>query len=347
MPDVKYVSEYTHPYGMNYVKIEAVSLVTGLSGTGSDPPPTPQRAALLDEMKRRDVAEPQRGARVRQHVDGAGPRVLATRHSGRRSIRRRSPRSDSERNHEPPQRLAALDATDRNGRARPSGSTKATCWASPKGRCWSIRRPIRRTDPALATRGRILGGGVATKSRPLGLVHQPRARIGPHQPGYCPLDQPSVLHVRRWPQARRGHAQDGRIHRYRDPPALQGQRRPLHASAAKHRDQRVADCAAGPADVPGAAIGRPADQRQTRRMRLEAIGDDQAKEILKHGIGSNDLEVRFYAAEALAYLDETAGRKRAGRRGPRRTGVPRQRAWPPSARWTMSRRTMRSARCSK
>src|SRR4051812_9534630 len=58
MPDVKYVSEYTHPYGMNYLKLEAVSLVTGLNGTGSDPPPTPQRAALLEEMKRREVANP-------------------------------------------------------------------------------------------------------------------------------------------------------------------------------------------------------------------------------------------------------------------------------------------------
>ncbi len=58
MPDVKYVSDYTHPYGMEYVKVEAVSLVTGLAGTGSDPPPTPQRAALLDEMKRHDVANP-------------------------------------------------------------------------------------------------------------------------------------------------------------------------------------------------------------------------------------------------------------------------------------------------
>ena len=37
MPEVKYVSAYTHPYGMNYVKVEAVSLVTGLAGTGSDP----------------------------------------------------------------------------------------------------------------------------------------------------------------------------------------------------------------------------------------------------------------------------------------------------------------------
>src|SRR5262245_34469824 len=60
MPDVKYVSAYTHPFGMNYVKLEAVSLVTGLNGTGSDPPPTQQRAALLAEMNRREVDEPNR-----------------------------------------------------------------------------------------------------------------------------------------------------------------------------------------------------------------------------------------------------------------------------------------------
>src|SRR3954471_1295323 len=58
MPDVKYVSDNTHPFGMNYVKIEGISLVTGLAGTGSDPPPTPQRATLLEEMKRREVANP-------------------------------------------------------------------------------------------------------------------------------------------------------------------------------------------------------------------------------------------------------------------------------------------------
>jgi DNA-directed RNA polymerase subunit F len=41
-------------------------------------------------------------------------------------------------------------------------------------------------------------------------------------------------------------------------------------------------------------------------MRLEAIGNDEAKEILKQGVKANDPEVRFYAAEALAYLDATA-----------------------------------------
>ncbi len=71
MPDVKYVSAYTHPYGMNYVKVEAVSLVTGLAGTGSDPPPTPQRALLLDEMKTPRSGESERDPRVHQHLDGA------------------------------------------------------------------------------------------------------------------------------------------------------------------------------------------------------------------------------------------------------------------------------------
>jgi hypothetical protein len=41
-------------------------------------------------------------------------------------------------------------------------------------------------------------------------------------------------------------------------------------------------------------------------MRLEAIGNDEAKGILKKGTKSIDPEVRFYAAEALAYLDDTA-----------------------------------------
>jgi hypothetical protein len=40
-------------------------------------------------------------------------------------------------------------------------------------------------------------------------------------------------------------------------------------------------------------------------VRLEAIGDDQAIEILKKGLRAEDPEIRFYSAEALAYLDVT------------------------------------------
>ena len=45
-------------YGDDYVKVEAVGLVTGLAGTGEDPAPSPQRAMLLHEMQTRGVANP-------------------------------------------------------------------------------------------------------------------------------------------------------------------------------------------------------------------------------------------------------------------------------------------------
>ena len=56
---VTLVSHVAHPYGLGYIKLEAVSMATGLAGTGEDPPPSPQRASLMDEMKRREVENPQ------------------------------------------------------------------------------------------------------------------------------------------------------------------------------------------------------------------------------------------------------------------------------------------------
>jgi hypothetical protein len=44
----------------------------------------------------------------------------------------------------------------------------------------------------------------------------------------------------------------------------------------------------------------------TAALRLEAIGGDEAIEILTTGLQADDPEVRFYSAEALAYLDNTA-----------------------------------------
>ena len=46
------------PANLEPVRVEAVGLVTGLHGTGSDPSPSPQRAALLEEMRTRGVANP-------------------------------------------------------------------------------------------------------------------------------------------------------------------------------------------------------------------------------------------------------------------------------------------------
>ena len=44
------VGDYAVPFGMFPVRVESVGLVTGLNDTGSDPAPSPQRAALLEDI---------------------------------------------------------------------------------------------------------------------------------------------------------------------------------------------------------------------------------------------------------------------------------------------------------
>ena len=52
------VGDLAIPFGMFPVKVEAVGLVSGLQGTGSDPEPSPQRGMLIAEMQRRNVENP-------------------------------------------------------------------------------------------------------------------------------------------------------------------------------------------------------------------------------------------------------------------------------------------------
>src|SRR6186997_233682 len=54
----KLVSEYAVPVGTSYVRLEGPVLITGLKGTGSDPPPGPQRAELIADMQARKVHKP-------------------------------------------------------------------------------------------------------------------------------------------------------------------------------------------------------------------------------------------------------------------------------------------------
>ncbi|MEX0613560.1 MAG: flagellar basal body P-ring protein FlgI [Pirellulales bacterium] len=304
MPDVKYVSAYSHPYGLNYVKVEAVSLVTGLNGTGSDPPPTPQRAALLAEMNRREVDKPNEvlasnntsmvlaRAFLRpgiQQGDRFDVEVRVPTQSETTSIR------DGWLLSTRLTELAVLGEQIREGHLMglAEGPLLVDPSADPKD------------NPALATRGRVLGGGVALKSRPLGLVIS-------NQYKSVRVSQDIAKSInRRFYTFANGRKQgvaipktgefiDVLVHpRYRDNVArymqiLRSVAIDESPSSLQARllflEQQLND----PLTAANAA------------MRLEAIGNDEAKNILKQRSGSNDPEVRFYAAEALAYLDETA-----------------------------------------
>jgi flagellar basal body P-ring protein FlgI len=304
MPDVKYVSEFTHPYGMNYVQIESVSLVTGLPGTGSDPPPTPQRAALLDEMKRHDVANP-------NEVLASGTTSMVLARAFLRPGIQEGDRFDVE------VRIPSQSETKsiRNGWLLQSRLTEMAVLgqAIREGHVLGIAEGAvlvdpsadAKKDPALATRGRILGGGIVIKSRPLGLVinhehesvrasqdishsinHRFFTFVDGRKQGVATPKTSDFIDVVIHPRYKENVARYMQVLRNvsinESPTTLQ--------SRLIFLEQQLSD----PLTSASAAI------------RLEAIGDDQAKEVLRHGLATNDLESKFYAAEALAYLDETS-----------------------------------------
>jgi hypothetical protein len=163
-------------------------------------------------------------------------------------------------------------------------------------------------DPGLATRGRILGGAVATKSRSLGLMLGQQfkmSRMSIQIAGSINKRFYAFVNGRRQGLAtpKTDEFLDLAIHpRYKD-------------NVARYM-QVVRNVAID--ESPGALQARLLFLEQqlldpvtaaSAAIRLEAIGDDQAKTILRDGIASGDAEVRFYAAEALAYLDDTAAVK--------------------------------------
>ncbi len=55
-----FLGEYVVVSGLNLVTLEGVGLVSGLDGTGGDPPPSQYRTELLKDMRRRDIEDPNR-----------------------------------------------------------------------------------------------------------------------------------------------------------------------------------------------------------------------------------------------------------------------------------------------
>ena len=90
----------------------------GLHGTGSDPEPSPQRAALLEEMQRRGVENPNALLASNNASLVLVRGRAASRHSERRPLRRRGPRARPQRDHQLARRLPVGDPADGHGRAR-------------------------------------------------------------------------------------------------------------------------------------------------------------------------------------------------------------------------------------
>jgi flagellar basal body P-ring protein FlgI len=302
-PGTRLIGDVAIPYGIHKVKVEAVALVTGLKGTGSDPPPSPNRGKLLSEMQRIGVRNPSSilASPNTSLVLVAGYLPAGVQKGDRFDLEVQVP--------------SLSETTSLRGGYLMETRLKELAvlgdGAIHEGREWAVGQgplmvdPAARIDdnPAELKRARVLGGGVSNVSRPLQLaVHTDASVLLSQQIG-------EAIN-RRFHVAPRGIKQgvatprtderiDLELHpRYRHNVLryVQVVRSIAIRESTGERAQRLASLARQLMDPVTAA---------SAALRLEAIGKDAIPALAK-GIASDDPEVRFYAAEALAYLDDTA-----------------------------------------
>jgi len=163
------ISNVAHPYGLGYIKLEAVSMATGLSGTGEDPAPSPQRAALMDEMSRREVENP------KQMLASPETALVLVRGFLRPGIQA-GDRFDIEVRTSSRSETTSL----RGGHLLETRLSEMAVLGDQvrRGHLMAVAQGAVLVDPTadseeetvLATRGRVLSGGIVTKSRNLGLI---------------------------------------------------------------------------------------------------------------------------------------------------------------------------------
>jgi hypothetical protein len=301
--DIRLVGDYAGPWGINPQRIERAALVTGLPGTGSDPPPGTQRALLMADMQARGVVEPNKllASTTTALVWVHGYLPPGVRKGDRFDVMVEVPADNDTTSlaggwlmETRLAEMAVLGARVRDGHV--NGIAEGPLLVDPVSGGT--------LDSKSKLRARVPGGGVSLTTRSIGLIVHPEhrsialsKRIGdtinrrfhavikgtkrgvatPKTERFIDLEIPPVYehNLARYIRVVRAIA-------VVEPPAGRHARIELLAS-------QLAD----PVTAPMAAL------------KLEAIGRD-AIPVLKKGLESTDAEIRFAAAEALAYIGESS-----------------------------------------
>ncbi len=296
----EYVRDVARPWGLNQAPVESVALVTGLNNTGDDPPQSPQRQALIREMQQHEVhnpnevlSSPQTGLVLSriflppgvQKGDRVDVEVRAPRRSKLTSLRGGWMMETRLRE------MAVMGQGVHSGHVRALAQGPILVDALLEGT----------GDDVQETRGLILGGGVATQSRPLGLqLKSEHHSVKMSKLIGAAINQRFDTFVHGIKQGAAVPKRDNFIElivhpRYRENIIRYFrviEQIPLHDSGPE-RLARLDTLEIELLDAPTAALAA---------LKLEAIGDE-AQRVLQRGLESPNPEVRFYSAEALAYMD--------------------------------------------
>jgi hypothetical protein len=296
----KLIGAATVSHGLTFVAIEGVAAVNGLPGTGGPVAPSPFRDELIEEMKKYDVKEPHKFLEL--------PETALVRVQG--IIPPGAKRGDALdlRIVSPPQ----TEATDLHGgwlmdtrlrqQQRLSGAVrKSDVLAVGMGPILVRADHESEGDNELKLQGLVLAGGRVQQERKLGLVIRPEyqhvkmatqfaaainARFyffdGLTRTGIAKAIEDDFIEIQVHPRYRRN------MHR-------------LMAVVAMVAPQGESSQTQSVLVELGQRLNEPTTAADAA-LQLEAMGDSAIPTLLNALSGSNR-EIRFYAAEALAYLD--------------------------------------------
>lgn len=300
LPDL--IRDATVIQGLRPIQVIGVGVVNGLPGTGGPANPSQFRDELLEEMKRRDIKDPNHFLEL---DNTALVRIQATIPPG---ARRNDPVDIIVR--APNESVVSnlndgwlLDTRLRQQRFLQNKVRKSEVMAIGTGPVLTRSSYTPGEDSTLKTEGTILSGGRIQITRKLGLVLSPEYQHaktsaalatainrrffffdGTTRRGIAKAKEDDFVEMETHPRYRHN------IHRMMA--VIQAISTAPESSATQTRLAELASMLTNPATAADAAL------------QLEAMGES-AVPILIDALNSTNPELRFYAAESLAYLDRT------------------------------------------
>ena len=299
-----FIGDYVSVSGLNLVTLEGVGLVTGLNGTGGDPPPSQYRTQLLDDMRRRDIPDPNR--------------IISSPSTALVIVRAYLPPL-----------VQPGDKFDVEVRI-PEGSTTSSLNGGWLLSCRLTERAIvpgkgvlegkeraRAEGPILVSidegasagmklRGFVVGGGVSLESRDMQLYLNNDVSTVRNSTRIA-----SRIGTRFFSYDRYGHREP--LAKAKTDMKINLQIHPNYKDNFPRYVQVIENITFRETDVERQVrierlqkeLQRP-ETAEKAALQLEAIGTD-AIPILKTGLKANNFESRFHSATALAYLEEPDG----------------------------------------
>jgi len=307
-PTTRLVGNLATPWGVHFAKVEAVGIVTGLDGTGSDPSPSAQREMLIGEMRTRHVGDINKILRdpSTSMVILRGFVAPGAQRGDRLDVEVRTPINSDTTSlaggwlmQSRMKELAVLGGRVREGKPLAlAGGPVVLDETLGDGDS---------EDPRSKIRGRILGGARLLETRPLGLSIRPQ-----HYSGR------TTMAIGRAVNARFHVVDRGNKRGVANPKddkfiELTLPRRYKHNVARFMRVVQAIAVGETPTERVEritrleAELSNPATAAEAA-LQLEAIGKEGV-EVLARALEASSAEIQFYAAEALAYLDESRAAK--------------------------------------